>query len=140
MAVVTVAWADEMALIAISSAQATGTTATAAAVTWLLDYAATYPNATIRYNASQMILCIHSDASYQSETESRSHAGGYFFLGSNNHNDTNENNGAIHATCEIIKNVMSAASEAEFGATFINFKAAVPLRITQEEMYACTTV
>ena len=37
-----------MAINAISSAQATGTTATTAAVTWLLDYAATYPNATIR--------------------------------------------------------------------------------------------
>ena len=53
---------------------------------------------------------------------------------SNNHNDTSENNGAIHTTCEIIKNVMSAASEAECGATFINCKAAVPLRITLEEI------
>ena len=43
-------------------------------------------------------------------------------------------NGAIHTTCEILKNVMSAASEAECGATFINCKAAVPLRITLEEM------
>ena len=56
-----------MAINAISSAQATGIITTAAAVAWLLDYAATYPNATIRYNASQMILRIHSDASYQSE-------------------------------------------------------------------------
>ena len=79
-----------MAINAISSAQATGTTATADAVTWLLDYAATYPNAIIRYNASQMILRIHSDASYQSETESRSPAGGHFLLGSNNHNDASK--------------------------------------------------
>ena len=43
-------------------------------------------------------------------------------------------NGAIHTTCEIIKNVMSAASEAERGATFINCKATIPLRITLEEM------
>ena len=77
-----------MAINAISSDQATGTTATADAATWLLDYAATYPNDTIRYNTSQMILHIHSDASYQSDTESRSHAGGNFFLGPNNHNDT----------------------------------------------------
>ena len=41
-----------MAINAISSAQATGTTATAAAVAWLLNYAVIHPNATIRYNAS----------------------------------------------------------------------------------------
>ena len=81
-----------------------------------------------------MILRIHSDASYQSETDSRSPAGGHFLLGSNNHNDASKNNSAIHTTCEIIKNVMSAASEAECGTTFINCKAAVPLRITLEEM------
>ena len=109
-----------MVINAISAAQATGTTATASAVTWLLDYATIYHNATIRYNASQMILCIHSDASYQSESESRCRAGGYFFLGSNNHNDTSKKNGAICTTCEIIKNIMSAASEAECSATFIN--------------------
>ena len=85
-----------MSINAISSSQVTGTTATAAAVAWLLDYAATYPNATIRYNASQMILRIHSNASYQSDPDSRSRAGGHFFLGSNNHNDTSKNNGAIH--------------------------------------------
>ena len=119
-----------VAINAISSAQATGTTTTANAVTWLLDYSATYPNTTISYNASQIVLRIHSDASYQSEMESRSPAGGHLFLGSNNHNDTSEKNGAIHTTCEIIKNVTSAASEAECGATFINCKAAIPLRIT----------
>ena len=123
-----------MAINAISSAQVTGTTVTADAGTWILDYAATNPNATIRYKASQIIFWIHSDESYQSETESCSSAGGHFVLGSNNHNDTSENNGAIHTTCEIIKNFMSVASEAECGATFINCKAAVPLPITLEEM------
>ena len=123
-----------MAINAISSDQVTGTTTTADAVTWLLDYAATYPNATIHYKASKMILRIHSDASYQLDTESHSHAGGHLFLVSNNHTDTSEKNSAIHTTCEIIKNVMSAASEAECGATFINCKAVVPLRITLEEM------
>ena len=59
-----------MVINAISAAQANVTTATAAAVEWLLDYAATYPDATVRYEARQMILRIHSDASYQSEMES----------------------------------------------------------------------
>ena len=45
-----------------------------------------------------------------------------------------KNNGAIHTTCEIIKNVMSGAPEAEFVDTFIKYKSAVPLHITLEEM------
>jgi hypothetical protein len=53
----------------IAAQQAHGTEATAAAVTHLLDYTATHPNATIRYQASDMILKIHSTASYLSETQ-----------------------------------------------------------------------
>ena len=56
-----------MAIKTISLAQETVTTATVNAVTWILDYAATYPNATIRYNAIQMILRINSYASYQQQ-------------------------------------------------------------------------
>jgi hypothetical protein len=37
-----------------------------AATNQLLDYLATHPDATIRYHASNMILHIHSDASYLS--------------------------------------------------------------------------
>ena len=73
-----------MAINAISEAQANGTTSTAAVVSWLLDYVTTYPDATVQYEAREMIICIHSDASYQSETESRSRAGRHFFLGSPN--------------------------------------------------------
>ena len=47
-----------------------------------LDYMYTHPDAKIRYRASDMILNIHSDASYLSATKARSRAGGYFFLGS----------------------------------------------------------
>ena len=55
-------------------------------------------------------------------------------MGSPNYNETKEKNVAINTTCEIIKNVMSAASEAECGANFINCKTAYPLWITLEEM------
>jgi hypothetical protein len=37
-----------------------------AATNQLLDYIATHPDAIIRYHASDMILHIHSDASYLS--------------------------------------------------------------------------
>ena len=40
----------------------------------LLDYLATYPDATMRFYASDMILNIHSDASYLSVKNSQSRA------------------------------------------------------------------
>ena len=98
---------------AISEAQGNGTTSIAAAVAWLLDYTTTYPDATVRCKANQMILRTNSNSSYQLETESRSCARRNLFLVSPNYNDTKENYGTIHTTCEIIKNMMSAASEAE---------------------------
>jgi hypothetical protein len=47
----------------------------------LLDYLETHPDATIRYHESDMILHIHSDASYLSVSNARSHLGGLFFCG-----------------------------------------------------------
>jgi hypothetical protein len=41
-----------------------------------------HPDAKIRYEASDMILNVHSDASYLSAPKAHSHAGVYFFLGS----------------------------------------------------------
>ena len=65
--------------------------------TLLLNYAASNPDATVRWHASDMILHIHSDASYLSEPKARSRVGGYFYLG--NHDEPPDNlkpNGAIH--------------------------------------------
>jgi hypothetical protein len=45
----------------------------------LLDYLANHPDATIRYPASDMILHIHSDASYLSVSNARIRLGGLFF-------------------------------------------------------------
>ena len=89
-----------VALGAIATAQAKGTKATAKAVQQLLDYCATQPNATLQYHASNMILRIHSDASYLSEPKARSRAGGYFFFG--NHID-NLHNGAVLIISTILK-------------------------------------
>jgi hypothetical protein len=51
------------------------TTANEHAASHLLDYCATHPEATVRFHASEMVLHIHSDASYQSEPKSRSRHG-----------------------------------------------------------------
>ena len=55
------------ALGSIAAQQSKGTEKTYADTLCLLDYAATHPNAKIRYTASNIILYIHSDASYISE-------------------------------------------------------------------------
>ena len=116
----------------LASAQSKGTEETKAAMIHFLDYCATHPEATIRFHASDMILKIHSDASYLSEPEAKSRAGGYFYLG--NKDDSMQNNGAIHILAKIIKNVVSSVAEAEIAAIFMNAKEAVPIRQTLLEM------
>ena len=84
------------------------------AITRLLDYAATHPDAAIRLQKSDMILYVHSDASYLSEPRARSRVGGYFYLGNaNKPADNPKPNGPIHVEARILKNIMAAASEAE---------------------------
>jgi hypothetical protein len=55
-----------MPLNDIATEQTKATENTQASTNQLLDYLATHPDATIRYHASDMILHIHSDASYLS--------------------------------------------------------------------------
>jgi hypothetical protein len=65
---------------AISASQSKATENTAAAIVHLLDYAATHPDAILRYTRSDMVvLHIHCDASYLSVPEARSRAGGHHF-------------------------------------------------------------
>jgi len=116
-----------VALNAIASQQAAPTTTTVHKVEQLLDYAATQPNATIEYTPSEMILKIHSDASYLSEPKAQSRYGGHFYLRNQATNDT-MHNGPVHTTASMLKNVVSSASEAEYGDIFMNAKAAVPLQ------------
>jgi hypothetical protein len=110
-----------MALSEISSQQAAPTENTMKRVNQFLDYIWAHPDAIIRYHASDMILNVHSDASYLSAPKSRSQAGGYFFLGSLPcDGDPIKLNGAIHITCTILKLVAASAAEAELGALFLN--------------------
>ena len=76
------------------------------------------------YNASKMILAVHSDARYANEKKARSRAGGHFFLSSNEPDPPN--NGAILTNATIIKNVMASAAEAEIGALYLNAQEAIP--------------
>ena len=57
------------ALSTLGSQQTQATEQTVKNTKHLLDYLATHPDARIRYHASDMILNVHSDASYLSETK-----------------------------------------------------------------------
>jgi hypothetical protein len=123
------------ALNELSGQQAKATENTMKRCKQFLDYMATHPDAKIRYYKSDMILNVHSDASYLSAPNARSRAAGVFFLGSIPENTKPINlNGAIHVLCQVLKFVASSAAEAELGALFLNAKLAKILRLTLEEM------
>ncbi len=82
-----------VALSSIASAQASPTELTLSLIKKLLDYVATHPDAILKYNKSNMVLAVHSDASYLSKPQARSRAGGHFFL--SGEVDDPPNNGAI---------------------------------------------
>ena len=121
-----------VALSSIASEQAKPTATTMKKIKQFLDYASTQEEAVLTYHASDMILAIHSDASYLSEAKARSRAGGHFFM--SNNNDDPPNNGAVLNIAQIIRAVMTSACEAEIGAMYINGREAVPTRKTLEEL------
>jgi hypothetical protein len=89
----------------------------------LLDYLATNPNATIWYRTSDMIMNVHSDASYLSEACACSRACGHFFMGWNTNNGNSiKLNGAFFTLCAIVCFIIASAAEAKLGALFLNCK------------------
>ena len=106
----------------LATQQAAPMVATLQAITHLLNYCATNPEATIRYQASDMTLHVESDALYLSKTIGRSRAAGLHYLScrsltpdiapTTNGNST-PTNGAIYVHCQILKEVLSSEAEAE---------------------------
>eukprot|EP00956_Cyclotella_meneghiniana_P010727 scaffold15031_cov47-Cyclotella_meneghiniana.AAC.1 len=120
------------ALSSLASEQANPTERTMEKCKQFLDYAASQEEAVITYRKSDMVLAIHSDASYLSEPQARSRVGGHHFCSEDVPDPAD--NGALHTEYGIIKAVMSSAAEAELGGLFINAKKAVPIRRTLEEL------
>jgi hypothetical protein len=110
------------------------TSVTANKVIKILNYCNTHPETKIRYHASYMILRIHSDASYLSEYESKSRAGGFFYMDSDTKTNKKLTNGAILIISKVLKHVMYLAAEAEIGAVLINAKEGAVLRTTLDEL------
>jgi hypothetical protein len=89
----------------------------------LLDYLTTYPDATIHFKASDMILNVHSDTSYLSESDTRSRACGHFLIGwTPKDGNPIKLNGAFFTLCAILCLVIASAAKAELGALFLNCK------------------
>ena len=112
----------------LSSQQSQPTEAVRAGVDRFLQYAATYPDATTVIHPSAMVLRADSDASYLSESGSRSRASGFWYLGQAS--DDTPFNAAVDIVCTIIPTVVSSAAEAEYVTLFINGQKGEPLRNT----------
>ena len=90
----------------------------------MLNYAVTNSGAITRYHASGIILHIHIDASFLSEPESNSRAGGYHYLITastySNNSPLNQPplNGPVSVEFVTMRNVLASAMEEELGALF----------------------
>jgi hypothetical protein len=115
-------------LSAIAACQAKATVAPEQAVDLLLDYVATYPNDSIVYCASDMILCANGDAGFLNKTNSCSRAGAHIYLFEDD--PFPQFNGAILSIAQIIKFVMALAAKSELAALFITAHEMIPHRQT----------
>ena len=92
----------------------------------ILDYLSTYPDDGITYRASDVVLAGHSGAVYLNVSQACSHAGSHIMLSEDF--PIPLHNGPVLMVAQIIKNVMSSASEAELAGLFTIAKEMVPLR------------
>jgi len=118
----------------LSSKQAMATEIVEQDVDRLLQYVASWPLSVVTFHKSDMRLIAYSDASFQSESESRSRAGGVLFFGSNNEASSQLPNGPIECISVIIKSVVSSAAEAEYAAAFITAGVAEGIRHTLDDL------
>ena len=82
----------------------------------IFDCLTIYPNNSITYRSSNMILAGHADAAYLNVRKSRSRAGAHIMLSEDV--PIPLHNSLVLTITQIIKNVMSSASEAELTGIF----------------------
>ena len=118
----------------LATQQSTTTENTEQDVKHFLDYCATHPDSKKRFFASEMILQVHSDASYMNDTRERSTASGHYLLGNNiKYGKPIVLNGAIHTLCKIL-GVAASVAESELGSLFLNTQETVKLCIALQEL------
>ena len=95
----------------------------------LVDYANTYPNAYIRFYASDIQLMIDSDIAYLVLPKARSRIVGYFRLSNVPTSQYKyKNNGAILIECHTFRDVVTSAVEAETRGLLQHVKLSLPTR------------
>ncbi len=124
-----------MALSAIPVEQTKAMAKTMGRCIQLLNYLASNSEAKVRYYASNMVMNIHSDASYLSKIRARSRACGNFYMGWMPKNgEPIKINGAFYVNATILKFVVASAAEAELGALFHNCQDGIIFRQTLANM------
>ena len=76
-----------------------------------------------------MVLKAHSDASYFSESQARSRARAFFYMGGISE-DSNRPNGVIMVISTIMRSVLSSAAEADCGELYYNANELEAIRTT----------
>jgi len=101
----------------------------------LMDYIHTYPDAVLRFQASDMILTMETHAAYLVLPQARSRAAAWFIFGNDpNLHKTPMTNAPVHVMCNTIKNVMASAAESETGGIFMAAQRACPIRTAVIEL------
>ena len=122
---------------------ADGTECVAAMAAYLLNFYANNRNPKVRYYASDMQLCGHTDASYLSVSKAHSRAAADFYLSTDDgallppdHESKLPAlpNGAVHVMSTVMQLVLSSATEAEVGATLYGCQYSIPLRNTLADL------
>jgi hypothetical protein len=133
------AWAVNMtvlkALSSIAVDQTEASDKTMARCTQLLDYLLHNADVDIGFHAYDMILNIHSNASYLSGAQAQSRACGHFFMGWMPKNgEPICLNGAFHVNSMIMRFVVASVAEAELGTIYHNCQTGMIFRLTLKEM------
>ena len=124
-----------MALSSIAVEQTKATERTMEKCTQLLDYLAGHADVKVRFHASDMIMNIHSDASYLSEAKAQSREYAHFFLGWIPTDDAPIRlNGAFHVSTTILHFVVTSEAEADLGALYHNCQTGIIFRLTLSDM------
>ena len=114
------------ALNEIALAQAKPTENTLHKIQMLLDYMNTFPDAKIRFLASDMKLNVDSDAAYLVAPKAKSRVSGYYYMSDNS--QPPKLNGPVLVECKLLKHVVTSAAEAETAGLFYNGQTTIELK------------
>ena len=101
----------------------------------LLDYFASKDIAKVRFHVSEMIMNVHSNASFLLALDAQSQTCGHFLMGwMPKDNEPIKLNGASHTNTTIMRFVVALAAKAELGALFHNCQTAIIFRQTLADL------